>query len=138
MPFYVPNSVFNTSTVTNLSRMTNRRILETISIRYHDTAKVASIVQAVNEMISHRSDIDQDFYVFRLDSYTDKAMNLLLYAFTDTDYRTFMRVKEEVLLGIADIIEQHGAKLAVPITQLQVAPEEPALAGLTSTETTKL
>lgn len=135
MPFYVPNSVFNASTVTNLSRMTNRRIMETISIRYHDTAKVAAIVQAVNDMLAKHPDIDHNYFVFRLAGYTDKAMSLFLYAFTDTDYRIYMRVKEDVLLTIANIIEAHGGTLAVPITQLQVTTDEPVLAGLTQPDT---
>ena len=46
-PLYVPNSVFSTVVVENPSRMTNRRIYETIGLRYDDARVVGAITDAV-------------------------------------------------------------------------------------------
>ncbi|WP_258868179.1 mechanosensitive ion channel family protein [Alkalilimnicola ehrlichii] len=43
-PLYVPNSTFNSIALENPSRMSNRRIFETIGIRYNDADKMATIV----------------------------------------------------------------------------------------------
>ena len=42
-PLYVPNSVFTTISVENPSRMQNRRIYETIGLRYDDAGKLADV-----------------------------------------------------------------------------------------------
>ena len=47
-PIYVPNSVFTQVTVENPSRMLNRRIYETIGVRYDDAAKVRDIITDVS------------------------------------------------------------------------------------------
>lgn len=120
-PFYVPNSVFNTSTVINHSRMTNRRISEYIHLRYQDVDKTNDIVREVNAMIENHPDIDHSFYVFRFDSYGDFALKLFLYAFTTTtDYSEYMRAKEELLLAVARIIREKGGELAIPVSNVQV------------------
>ena len=38
-PLYIPNSIFSQIAVENPSRMSNRRIKETIGIRYDDASK---------------------------------------------------------------------------------------------------
>ena len=40
-PLYVPNSTFSSVSLENPSRMTNRRIYETIGVRYEDAGRVA-------------------------------------------------------------------------------------------------
>ena len=43
-PLYIPNSIFTTISVENPSRMLNRRIYETIGLRYRDSGKVREII----------------------------------------------------------------------------------------------
>ncbi len=50
-PLYVPNSVFSNIVVENPSRMLNRRIFETIGLRYDDADKVPVIIDEVREML---------------------------------------------------------------------------------------
>ena len=59
-PLYVPNNVFTTVVVENPSRMTNRRIYETIGLRYDDAGKVGAITDAVREYLRQHEAIDQD------------------------------------------------------------------------------
>ena len=54
-PLYIPNSAFANIAVENPSRMRNRRIYETIGIRYDDVAKMGTIVADVEAMLrTHR------------------------------------------------------------------------------------
>lgn len=135
-PFFVPNAMFNTTAVINHSRMTNRRIMEYMHVRYRDVDKVQAIVGDANRMLAEHSGIDHDFFIFRFDSCGDFALKMFLYAFTvSTDYTEYMRVKEDILLKITAIVRGHGGDLAVPASTvympdgIQLKSEPPALAA---------
>ncbi len=120
-PFYVPNAKFNTETIINFSRMTNRRIMEYVYVRLGDIAKVPAIVADANRLLGEHPEIDHSFFVFHFDSYGDHALKLFLYAFTtSTAYVDYMRVKEDALLKVAAIVARHGAKLARPASNVYV------------------
>ncbi len=142
-PFFVPNAVFNTSSVINHSRMHSRRIMEYMYIRYRDVDRVQAVVADANKMLNEHPGIRHDFFIFRFDSCGDHALKLFLYAFTvSTDYTDYMVVKEDILLKIAGIVREHGAELAVPVSNVYMPeglqlkserdqfPEEPLAAGL--------
>jgi MscS family membrane protein len=120
-PFYVPNALFNTAVLINHSRMTARRIQETLNLRYRDIDRVEGVVADVNRMLSEHSGIEHDFFVFRFDSCGEFALKLFLYAFTvTTSYDEYMKVKEDILLRIAAIVREHGAELAVPTSTVHM------------------
>ena len=50
-PVYVPNSVFTTASVETPSRMTHRRIYETVGVRYDDIERVDAITADVRQML---------------------------------------------------------------------------------------
>ena len=59
-PLYIPNSVFASISVENPSRMTNRRIYETVGIRYCDMDSMNNIVQQVTQMLKDHDAIDNN------------------------------------------------------------------------------
>jgi MscS family membrane protein len=134
-PFYVPNALFNTAVLINHSRMTARRIQETLHLRYRDIDRVEGVVTDVNRMLSEHPGIEHDFFVFRFDSCGEFALKLFLYAFTvTTSYDEYMAVKEEILLKVASIVREHGAELAVPTSTVHMPDglrfqSEPSSAG---------
>lgn len=126
-PFYVPNALFNSSTVINHSRMERRCIEQTIHMRYQDIDKVETVIRRGNELITGHSGIDQEFYVFRFDNYGDHSLELFLYAFPlATGYVDYMVIKEEVTLAIARIIREEGCEV-MPITNIRM-PEKSVMA----------
>jgi MscS family membrane protein len=134
-PLYVPNATFTTISLENPSRMSHRRIQETIGVRYDDIAQVRSIVDSVKRMLIEHDEIDDmQTLIVNLNQFGDSSVNLLVYTFTKTTiWVKFHEVKQDVLLRIAEIIEQHGAEIAFPTTTLHVAslPEQFAQAGTT-------
>ena len=58
-PIYVPNSIFMHIVVENPSRMSHRRIYETIGIRYDDIHAIAAIVDDVKKMLMNHEEIDK-------------------------------------------------------------------------------
>lgn len=123
-PFYVPNSLFNSSTVINHSRMTHRRASETIYLRYEDLDRVPAVVREANALLEASEDVD--YFVFRFDCFGERALQLYLYAYVRaTAYADFMRIKEELLLAIAGIVRRQGCELVLPLAHVQVAGADP-------------
>lgn len=119
-PIYVPNSVFSTIAIENPSRMTNRRIKETIGIRYEDYSVLPLIVQDVKDMLLNHPEIDtkQTLMVY-FDSYGTSSLDFFIYVFTKTTiWDKYHQVKQDVLLNIGEIIEKHGAEIAFPTTKV--------------------
>jgi MscS family membrane protein len=132
-PLYVPNATFSTISLENPSRMTHRRISETVGVRYDDIAQVRSIVDSVKRMLVDHTEIDENqTLIVNLNQFGDSSVNLMVYTFTKTTiWVKYHEVKQDVLLKIAEIIEQHGASIAFPTTTLHVAslPEQFVQAG---------
>lgn len=120
-PFYVPNALFNTEPVINHTRMTARRIMEDIHIRYADAHVVRDIVADGKALLSTHPGIKHDFFAFNFSSCGSYSLKLFLYAFTvSTDYNEYLDVQEDVLLKIADIIHRHGAQMTGPASTVEM------------------
>jgi len=115
-PLYVPNSIFTTITVENPSRMSHRRINETIGLRYIDIGKVEAIVGDIRAMVRAHPEIDQSQpVVVSFDKFGDFSLDIVVRALSHvTAGAEFQRVKQEVLLKIVDIVLSHGARIALP------------------------
>ncbi|MGD9841375.1 MAG: mechanosensitive ion channel family protein [Steroidobacteraceae bacterium] len=130
-PIYVPNAVFTTIVVENPSRMSNRRIKETIGLRYADLSKVATIVSDIDAMLRAHPEIDTNqTLIVNFVQFNDSSLDLMIYTFTKTIVWTeFHVVKQDVLLKIATIIEDHGAEIAFPTRTLHIESEPDAAHG---------
>ena len=121
-PLYVPNSVFTSIAVENPSRMTNRRIYETIGIRYEDGDKMSVIVADVKDMLQNHPDIDTDqTLMVNFNSFAASSIDFFVYTFTRTTvWKEYHQVKQDVLFKIMDIIDGHGAEIAFPTSTLHI------------------
>ncbi len=121
-PLYVPNSVFTNIVVVNSSRRECRRIYETIGVRYDDAAKVGAIVNDVTEMLNSHPGIQTDrTLMVNFTACSASSLDFFIYCFTHTVvWAEFNQVKQDVLLKILDIVENHGAEVAFPTTTVHV------------------
>lgn len=121
-PLYIPNATFTTIAVENPSRMTNRRIYETIGVRYDDAAKIQTIVEKVKEMLINHDEIDkQQTMIVNFNSFAASSLDFFVYTFTKTtNWIKFHKIKQDVLLKIIDIIEAEGAEFAFPTSTLHI------------------
>lgn len=115
-PLYVPNSIFASVALENPSRMNNRRIYETLGIRYDDAACMAPIVADVKAMLESHEAIDLGrTLIVNFVSCGPSSLDFFIYTFTKTtDWVTFHAIKQDVLLQVLGIIESHGAEVAFP------------------------
>lgn len=119
-PLYVPNSTFSLISVENPSRMTHRRINETIGVRYDDFSLLPNILKDIKEMIANHEDLDtEQIYMVNFNQFGPSSLDFFIYAYTKTvDWRTYHEVKQDVLFKAMQIIEQHGAEVAFPTQTL--------------------
>jgi len=124
-PLYIPNATFSQISVENPSRMKNRRIYETIGLRYDDASKVEPIVAAVKAMLVQHPDIDQSqTLIVNFNAFNDSSLDFFVYTFTrTTNWVKYHDIKQHVLLSILNIIAQHGADIAYPTSTLNIPNE---------------
>jgi len=127
-PLYIPNSVFANIALENPSRMSHRRIYETIGIRYDDVDKLETIVAEVKAMLQGHPEIDtSQTLMVNFNAYSESSLDFFIYTFTKTTVWTkFHEVKQDVLLKINAIIASHGAEIAFPTSTIHLADSLPA------------
>lgn len=113
---YVPNAAFSSIIVINASRMTNRRIKETIHIRYADAGVVEKVVMQIRAMLQSHPDLDLSKPVAaHFTEFGPFSLKIMVYTFTKaTDWGTYRDVQQDVFLKIIKIIEDNSAQIALP------------------------
>lgn len=121
-PIYVPNSTFANIAVINPSRMTHRRIHETIGVRYDDVGKLQAIIDDVRDMLQNHPEIDTtQTLMVNFNSFAPSSLDFFIYTFTKTtNWVKYHEVKQDVLFRISDIIERHGAEIAFPTSTVHL------------------
>ena len=119
-PLYVPNSVFNKLSLENPSRMSHRRIHETIGLRYQDAARMDAIISDVKAMLRAHEEIDSSqTMIVNFNHFAPSSLDFFVYTFTKTtNWVRFHEIKQDVLLRIVGVIHSHGADIAFPTTTL--------------------
>jgi len=131
-PLYVPNALFAGIVVINPSKMLNRRIYETIGLRYSDVSVLPLILEDIRTMLKTHDAIDQrKTMMVNFNVFGPSSLDFFVYTFTKTTVWTdFHVIKEDILFRISTIIEQHGAEIAFPTQTIQVEKiEEQILLG---------
>ena len=121
-PLYVPNSVFASITVENPSRMSHRRIYETVGVRYDDVKCLPNILADVKAMLQAHPDIAQNqTMIVNFNKFSASSLDFFIYTFTKTtDWIEYHHIKQDVLLKISDIISSHHAEIAFPTSTVHI------------------
>jgi len=129
---FMPNSDFNTKSIVNASRMTNRRILQYVGVRYCDVNVLSKILESIREMLKKHPDIDQTKITLvnlvngktKMGSNVEGAfgassINFQVYTFTKTtNWAKFQNIQDDVMLKISTIIESYNAEVAFPSSSI--------------------
>lgn len=125
-PLYIPNAIFSQIAVENPSRMHNRRIKETIGIRYDDADKMQTITGQVEEMLKDHPEIDADkTLMVNFNSFAPSSLDFFIYTFTKTtNWEKYHAIKQDILLKILKIVEKNGAETAFPTSTIHLAEQD--------------
>lgn len=115
-PLFIPNALFMDAIIENPGRMYNRRIKETIGIRYADMESMDAIVSDIRKMLRTHKDIDQDkTLLVHFLTFGPYSLDIEVYCFTiTTDWEEWRDIQQGVFLEIGKIVAKHGAKIAIP------------------------
>ena len=129
-PIYVPNAIFTSIVVENPSRMSHRRLKETVGVRYDDFDKVPAIVEDIRQALQAHPGIDtSQTMIVNFNLFGPSSLDIMVYTFTKTtDWVTFHAIKQDVLLQMGEIIHRHGAQIAFPTQTLHMACTPPTQA----------
>lgn len=121
-PIYVPNGMFATKSIETPSRMTYRRIMQTIGLRYEDIGKAEVIISQIKELLNNNIHIDQKQPLrVNFDSFNDSSIDISIYAFTKIiDKASYENAKEKILFDIAKIVSTNNADFAYPTQTLKI------------------
>jgi len=119
---YIPNSMFASISVENPSRMTHRRINETIGVRYDDSKQLPAIIADVKDMLMNHPEIDTtQTLMVNFNQFATSSLDFFIYTFTKTtNWIKFHEVKQDVLFKITNIVEKHGAEIAFPTSTIHI------------------
>jgi MscS family membrane protein len=115
-PIYVPNSTFSKVVVITPSRMTHRRIKETIGLRYTDMPVLKAVITDIRAMLQNHPDVDQhNSVIVNFDAFGVYSLDVLVQAHLLTlASEGFAKTKDDILFKIADILKTHQAEMASP------------------------
>ena len=111
--------------------MLNRRIYETIGVRYQDAQAVRGIMEKVRDMLRQHPEIDQSqTMIVNFNAFGASSLDFFIYTFTKTtDWVHYHDVKQDVLLKVMDIIHDSGADCAFPTRTLHLESMPAELSG---------
>ncbi|MBM3207361.1 MAG: mechanosensitive ion channel family protein [Chlamydiae bacterium] len=120
-PVYLPNALFSNAIVINSSRMSHRRILDQINIRFSDFDKLEIVNGKIRKYLKEHPSVDSKIQplVF-LNSFKDGNLSIYLdlYVFS-TKLADYHQVKDEIYSSIYRIFESEGVKM--PVLTLSIA-----------------
>lgn len=122
-PLYVPNSVFASISVQNPSRMSHRRIYETIGLRYDDSQQLEQIISRVKAMLVEHEGIDTtQTLIVNFNAFGASSLDFFIYTFTKTtNWIEYHEVKQDVLFKVLNIVDELGAEVAYPTSTIHLA-----------------
>lgn len=120
-PIYVPNSLFSTIVIENVSRMDCRKIVYDLALRYDDIHKVDQITTEIESYISSRDDIDASLLHFaKMVALADSWLTIKVTCFAKTKvYVEALAIQQELFIKSVEIIEKCSGERAFP-TQTQL------------------
>lgn len=119
---YIPNSIFATICIENATQMHCWRLRETVGIRYQDCSKLELITEDIRKMLKAHPHVNTNqIFAANLISLGAYSLDILVYCFTDTrSWVTFLGIKQEIMLAVANIIQSHGAEIAFPTQTIEL------------------
>jgi MscS family membrane protein len=119
----IPNGVIANASITNWSRMTNRRVKMDIGLVYSTTSdQFEAILQKIRSHIAEDDRVDHSVTeMVHLVAFNASSVDINLYYFTKTtDWVTWRSIIEEHMLAFMKIVEEAGSSFAFPSQSIYV------------------
>lgn len=110
---YIPNSLFTKALLVNKTRITHRLLEESLYIAVCPLDALSAIVHDIDAYISSHSKFDHTEWAGARIEFVGPTSTVILSGLTRTgSLQDFYRLKDEVLLHVAQIVASHGGKMS--------------------------
>jgi MscS family membrane protein len=128
----IPNKMVASETITNYTRMPQRRVEQTIGLTYDATPdQVQTIAEDIRQLLRGDPGVQTDSILVHFAEYGDCSLNLhIVYFAVDPDWGRHMDLRERINLKIMRAVAARGLEFAFPTqTVLLDGPVARQLAG---------
>jgi len=123
---FIPNNQFAEKAITNITKISNRRINWIIGLEYKSTTKQLKIIckDIENKIVSKKKNFSVSQttpVIVKIYEFSDSSINILVRCFTKTnDYNQLLEAKSELAVDIKEIVEKRGGSFAFPSQSIYV------------------
>jgi len=124
IPIIIPNSIFLTDGIRNLSQATQRRIKFDIGLRYQDFNVVESVASDIHAMLKDHPEIDENGLlrvVFSNYGGSSLDITIMCMSHPGTTLGEAAALKQDIMVKIGEIVTKHGADFAFPTQTLDLS-----------------
>jgi len=113
VPVFIPNSIFGSKSVINVSEIDNRRLIVNFCVTYNDRNKIPTIREELLRQLERNEHVDQQHErLVILQSYGDSSLDCqLVCCSTSNDYLDALELQHTLLLLVGDVVESLGASM---------------------------
>ena len=122
----IPAGVLSQASIENFSTRGKILVQTTLRLRYDTTvAQLRSALDGIRRLLAGHPQLEADSSRIRLVAFGAQAVELELFAYVLTsNFETFLAVREELLLQVAEIVESAGSAFAQPTEFLYVGNQQ--------------
>ena len=123
---FIPNNQFAEKAVTNITKISNRRINWIIGLEYKSTTNQLKTIcnDIENKIISRQKNFSVNEttpVIVKIYEFSDSSINILVRCFTKTsDYNQLLEAKNLLAVDIKEIVEKRGGSFAFPSQSIYV------------------
>ena len=123
---FIPNNQFAEKALTNITKISNRRINWIIGLEYKSTTKqLKTICEDIESKIISRSNSfsvnEENPVIVKIYEFSDSSINILVRCFTKTnDFNQLLEAKSLLAVDIKEIVEKRGGSFAFPSQSIYV------------------
>jgi MscS family membrane protein len=122
----IPAGVLSQASIENFSTRGKILVQTTLRLRYDTTVEqLRSALDGIRRLLAGHPQLEADSSRIRLVAFGAQAVELELFAYVLTsNFETFLAVREELLLQVAEIVESAGSAFAQPTEFLYVGNQQ--------------
>jgi MscS family membrane protein len=121
----IPNSVLSMMTIENFSKRDRFRFFTTIGVRYETTAaQMRQIAGEIRAILENHPKVSPDGLRVRFRGFGPSSLDIEINAFIQTtDMLDFASIREDLLIGMMEIVERAGSGFAFPSQTVYIASD---------------
>jgi MscS family membrane protein len=112
----IPNSTLANAVINNWSRMPIRRVKMTLGVTYQSSAdQMENAVEEIRNLLRGHPEVYKEFFLVNFTEFGSSSLDIFVYYFTTTTvWAEYLRIRQEINVGIMRLLEGMGMEVAFP------------------------